>query len=298
MKTIKSLAEYTHSKKEYQISKENYFYTEPMCDINKFINGENSIAGIGLALDFLSSWYHYNYIYSFAFKQNEYLIVEENSFSISTYIAIEANNWYFSLGKNFERYKRSIEFHKAIKHMAQALLLGWDELAVKYGHLLIKMLYGKQYEGWHPAYKHPWFMLEIFCKWQKIELDYSKLNYPKDMGVYIEALKCWDTTDTTLLAKIINDLTDFHIAESDENEYEDRTPDFPSSDYFIFPIEMLLWLNIRQRIGLPDYTPDNELMNMPINNWHTQQTEIPRIEIIERAKQKLLQDCPEISFEL
>ena len=64
-------------------------------------------------------------------------------------------------------------------------------------------------------------MLEIFCKWQKIELDYSKLNYPKDMGVYIEALKCWDTTDTTLLAKIINDLTDFHIAESDENEYED-----------------------------------------------------------------------------
>ena len=80
------------------------------------------------------------------------------------------------------------------------------------------------------------------------------------MGVYIEALKCWDTTDTTLLAKIINDLTDFHIAESDENEYEDRTPDFPSSDYFIFPIEMLLWLNIRQKIGLPDYTPDNELM--------------------------------------
>ena len=61
MKTIKSLAEYTHSKKEHQISKENYFYTEPMCDINKFINGENSIAGIGLALDFLSSWYHYNY---------------------------------------------------------------------------------------------------------------------------------------------------------------------------------------------------------------------------------------------
>ncbi|KGN91079.1 hypothetical protein HQ45_00820, partial [Porphyromonas crevioricanis] len=83
------------------------------------------------------------------------LIVEENSFSISTYIAIEANNWYFSLGKIFGRYKRSIEFHKAIKHMAQALLLGWDELAINYGRLLIRMLYGKQYEGWHPAYKHP-----------------------------------------------------------------------------------------------------------------------------------------------
>ena len=41
MKTIKSLVEYTHSKKEHQISKENYFYTEPMCDINKFINGGN-----------------------------------------------------------------------------------------------------------------------------------------------------------------------------------------------------------------------------------------------------------------
>ncbi|SQH73766.1 Uncharacterised protein [Porphyromonas crevioricanis] len=103
MKTIKLLVEYTLSKKEHQLGKKNYFYTEPICDINKFINGENSIAGIGLALDFLSSWYHYNCIYSFAFKQNEDLIVEENSFSISTYIAIEANNWYFSLGKIFGR---------------------------------------------------------------------------------------------------------------------------------------------------------------------------------------------------
>ena len=294
MDKFKKLKLYALKKKTHQIDKHNGHYTNSMRDIQNFIEGVKGRSIIGLKFERISTWLHWEFMFNFLNNEK----IDSHGLDLSTIFALESVNWDYFLGKDVEKYNESIQFHKAIKHMAQALLLGWDELAVKYGHLLIKMLYGKQYEGWHPAYKHPWFMLEIFCKWQKIELDYSKLNYPKDMGVYIEALKCWDTTDTTLLAKIINDLTDFHIAESDENEYEDRTPDFPSSDYFIFPIEMLLWLNIRQRIGLPDYTPDNELMNMPINNWHTQQTEIPRIEIIERAKQKLLQDCPEISFEL
>ena len=228
MDKFKKLKLYALKKKTHQIDKHNGHYTNSMRDIQNFIEGVKGRSIIGLKFERISTWLHWEFMFNFLNNEK----IDSHGLELSTIFALESVNWDYFLGKDVEKYNESIQFHKAIKHMAQALLLGWDELAVKYGHLLIKMLYGKQYEGWHPAYKHPWFMLEIFCKWQKIELDYSKLNYPKDMGVYIEALKCWDTTDTTLLAKIINDLTDFHIAESDENEYEDRTPDFPLSDYF------------------------------------------------------------------
>lgn len=298
MNRIQKLVDYTQSKKEYQLRDEKYFYLDPIEDINKFINNDSSVAGVGLAFDFLSSWYHYSYIFSFVSKHVGNIVTEKQPLSMSTYIAIEANNLYFFLGKKVEKYRRSIPFHKSIKHMAQALLLGWDDLGINYGNLLLHMLYGKQYQGWHPAYLHPWFMLEIFCKWQKIELDYSQLNYPEEMGIYGSVLKSWDTEDVGLLSQLVDNLCEYHIAESDEDEYEDRTPDFPSSDYFLYAIEILLWLNIRERMGLPGYTPGNELMKLPINNWHTQKTSVPHIALIEKVKEKLLEDYPGIDFEL
>lgn len=35
-----------------------------------------------------------------------------------------------------------------------------------------------------------------------------------------------------------------------------------------------------------------------INNWHIQNTKIPEIELIEKAKGKLLTDYPKIEFEI
>ena len=202
------------------------------------------------------------------------------------------------MGKNHEKYYSAIPFQNAIKHFSQALLLGWETLAVNYGKLLIKMLYGKQYKGWHSAYKHAWFMLEIFCKWQGIELDYSRLNYPEDMKVYAQALQHWDTNDSELLSKLVNELVDFHIAESDEYERKNHIPDFSSADYFIFPVEILLWLNIRERMNFAKYTPNNDLLKMSINNWQIQKVAIPVIEVVEKAKTKLLSEYPNTHFDL
>ncbi|GHT15455.1 hypothetical protein FACS189426_23070 [Bacteroidia bacterium] len=70
------------------------------------------------------------------------------------------------------------------------------------------------------------------------------------------------------------------------------------TSYFIYAVEILLWLNIRERMKLPNYLPDNELMKFPINNWHTQKKEMPVIELIESTKLKLLRNYPEIEFEI
>ena len=297
MKTIKTLVDYTKSKKKYQLEKKDYFYIEPIRDIEEYIRNEKSVAGIGLALDFISSWFHYNYIYSFL-TTTDSAANDLSSLAKSTLLGIEANNWDFFLGKNHEKYYSAIPFQNAIKHFSQALLLGWDTLAVNYGKLLIKMLYGKQYKGWHSAYKHAWFMLEIFCKWQGIELDYSRLSYPEDMKVYAQALQHWDTNDNELLSKLVNELVDFHIAESDEYERKNHIPDFSSAYYFIFPVEILLWLNIRERMNFAKYTPNNDLLKMSINNWQIQKVAIPVIEVVEKAKTKLLSEYPNTHFDL
>jgi hypothetical protein len=118
------------------------------------------------------------------------------------------------------------------------------------------------------------------------------------MGIYQDVIDNWNTENPDLLSRLVNEMSSYHIAQSDEYEYKDRTPDFPSSDYFIYAIEILLWLNIRYRMGLPDYTTNNELMELPINNWHTQRTAIPEIKLIEKAKTKLLKDYPGIEFEI
>lgn len=83
---------------------------------------------------------------------------------------------------------------------------------------------------------------------------------------------------------------------SDEDEHKDYTPDFPSSDYFIYPVEILLWLNIRERMGLAEYIADNELLKMPINNWHTQQVAVPVIGLVEQAKTKLQSEYPGVGL--
>lgn len=291
---MKKLLDYTSKKKKYQIEKLKRHYSDSQKDINAFLEDKKGRSVIGLKLYRISTWYHWNFI-NFWLQSEQ---IDIKYLKKATLFGIESNNWDFAIGKNSENYAESIPFEKSIKHLAQAFLLGWDELGFQYGNLLLKMLYGKQYKGGHPAYLHPWFMLEIFCKWQNISLDYSKLNTPKDMKIYSEVLANWDTQDTDLLQKMVQQLVDFHIAQSDEDEYEDRTPDFPSSDYFVYPIEILFWLNIRSRLKIVDYKPDNNLMRLSINDYHTHHTDIPKIDLIEKAKQKLMQDYPNIVFEI
>ncbi|WP_160139611.1 hypothetical protein [Chryseobacterium sp. c4a] len=294
MKNLIESKEYTIGKKTEQIGRLQSHYSQSIAEIQEFLDGKKSAVAVTSGLEYLSVWYHWNFIEKFL-KENK---VDYELLSNSTLFGIESNNVRYFLGKKVETYRQALQFDKAIKHLAQGLLLGWDEIAIKYGHVLIEMLYGKQYNGWNPAYKHVWFMLELFCKWQGIELDQSKLNSPDDLAPYNKALEHWDTKDLNLLAQLVDELSIFHIEQSDEDEYKDRTPDFASSDYFVFAIEIVLWLNIRSRLGLPKYQPNNDLMQLTINSWHLTPQIVPQIELLKESKYKLLQDYPGIDFEI
>ncbi len=226
---MEKILEYTLKKKEYQISNLESHFSKSVEEIEAYINNKESVAVVGLGFNYISNWYIWNFNYDFLADKE----VALEKLALSTYFGLQSNNVQFLLGKKVERYKQAVLFNRAIKHLGQMLLLGWDELAKKYGSLLIKMLNGKQYSGWHPSYKHPWFMLELFYKWENRSLDYDNLNYPDNMGVYSEVLKEWDTQNPAILSGLVKKLVDFHLAQSDEDEYNDKTPDFPSADYFI-----------------------------------------------------------------
>ena len=297
MENLNKSIDYTKQKKEHQITKlESSFYLDSFKQLEAFLNSDGRmIQRVGSSFGYLSIWYIWQFNHEFVSEKQ----VNTGLLAQSTVFAMESNNADDFLGKKVATYDCAIQFTDAIKHCAQALLLGWDDKAQTYLQLLIKMLYGKQYKGRIPYSLHPWYMLELLCKWQGIPLDYEQLKRPESLGVYDIALQNWDTQDEVLLNQIIDKMSEYHIKESDEYEHDDRRDaDFTSANYFIFAIEIVLWLAIRKRLGLKDYVPNNELMKLAINQLPVEAVSIPTIDIIEQCKAKIRADNPTIDFEI
>ena len=305
MKTFEESIKYTIRKKEHQISRlEKSHLEDPIKELNDYLANLEDDSFVGENFNYLSSWYHYNFIYHFlSYKNLDFSYVAK-----STYFAMECNIYNLFIAELVPTYNSATSLTQSIKHLAQMLYLGHKERAVAYGNLLLKMLYGKQYDGGLVFPTHPWFMLELFCRWQGKELEQIGTRYPDDLGIYQKALDNWDTKDTDLLSDIVDDLSEFHIAQSDEDEQggeNDENGDgydleFTSADYFIFPVEILMWLAIRKDLGLPDYTPSpgNKLMQMDINKLPEQSIPWPTDALVEKCKAKLKADNPGVEFEL
>lgn len=300
MKSLIEATEYTKKKKEHQLIKlKKSHLEEPFEDLKLYLEGEKHLTTVSSNFNYLADWNLWQFISDFI-DENK---ITNNHLSLSTYWAMQSNNWDFALGHISNSYKSAIPFDRSIMHLGQLLYLGWYDEAGKYGNLLLKMLYGKQYNGWIAKPLYAWFVMEIFCKWQKIELDKTKLKYPDDLGVYEEALANWDTTDQKKLNDIVDKLSTFHIAQSDEDVITDEdgnefSPEFTSSDYFIFPAEILAWLAIRKTLGLPIYTGTDEMMKLDINQLPATLIEKPQEDLVIKCKNKLIEDNPQVVFEL
>lgn len=301
MKSFIEAVEYTRQKKTHQTQKlKKSHFEEPNEELKSYIEEKAHLSFVGSNFNYLANWNFWHFIHLFI-KDNK---VEYSYLSAATGLALEANNWDFALGKISDTYKNAIPFDKSTMHLGQMLYMGWFDKAQKYGNLVLKMLYGKQYNGWIEKPLYPWFMIELFCRWQKITLDKRKLKWPDHLDIYGEALAEWDTADDQRLKDIVYKLSSFHIAQSDENVATDEygnefSPEFTSADYFIFPVEILAWLAIRKEMGLPNYTPNhNELMQLEINRLPEQNIPYPQDELVERCKAKLLADNKGLNFEI
>ena len=300
MENLEKAIAYTKKKKEFQIrnSLDSHF-EEPLKELQGYLDNKEYDSSVGLNFDYLTSWFLWKFI-------NNYIKEKELRFEAlaqSANYAIEANNWRYTLGKIAPTYHSAVLFQYSTMHLGQLLYLGWGDQAKAYGNFLIKMLYSKHYTGGNACAKHPWFILMLFCKWQDIVLDKSKLHYPEDMGVYQAAMDDWDTSDINLLTNLINQLCDFHIKQSDEDVTMDEYggedgPEFFSSDYFIFPVEILTWLAIRKQLALPAYEAKHDLMRLEINQLPDAIIPFEEDELVLKCKAKLVNDNPGLTFGL
>lgn len=299
MENLERAIKYTKKKKKFQVRDNEEELLERQNALSEYLNDKKPRSSVGLNFERLSNSHLWQFL-------NDYLQLNElnfNSLSISTIYAIEANNWHYALGSTSQTYHSAILFNYSGMHLGQLLYLGWIDQAKAYGNFLIKMLYSKHYTGGNAWAKHPWFIITLFCKWQNIVLDKSKLHYPEDMGVYQDAIDDWDTADTNLLDNLINQLCDFHIKQSDEDvsmdEYGgENGPEFSSSDYFIFPVEILTWLVIRKQLGLAAYESKHDLMRLEINQLPNTIIPLEEDELVLKCKAKLINDNPGLTFGL
>jgi len=300
MRTFNETLKYSEKKKQHQVLKlKDSNLLESIDDLGGFLSDKKKRSTVGSRFEYISSWHIWAFLNEFF--QNEKVNFDE--LALSTYFGVESNNWDFAVGKLSPNYDSAIPFDRSIMHLGQLLYLGWYDKAEKYGKLLLQMLYGKQYNGWVIKPLYAWFVITLFCKWQKIELDKTELKYPDQLGVYEEALANWDVIDQRQLNDIVEKLSAFHIAQSDEDVVTDEdgnefSPEFTSSDYFIFPAEILAWLAIRKTVGLSGYNGNDELMKLEINQLPSAVIEKPKNELVDKCKRKLLEDNPGLQFEM
>ncbi|WP_131539804.1 hypothetical protein [Pedobacter nototheniae] len=300
MQNIEKAITYTQKKKTFQLKDNNSHFEEPKSELHGYLDNTEDDSSVSLNFGYISTWYLWQFTNTFMQKKEVDLTFLANT----TYLAIESNNWKYALSTIYPSYDSSVQLQDSALHLGQMLYLGWYNWAIDYGKLLIKMLYGKQYRGgiYRPTY--PVFIMELFCRWQSIEIDRNKMTiYPTNMALYGTVLKNWNTTDIQLLNSLINQLCDFHIQQSDEyvtmDEYGNEFGvEFADSDYFVFPVEILTWLIVRRQLNLPAYSGKHELMELKINKLPTTTTPYREDSLVFKCKNKLKADNPTVAFGL
>ena len=261
--------------------------------IDNYIKGNAYDTVIGTRLSSLSSWYLWNFINEFSQSGK----IEYDLLARSTYYGISANKWAYSIGQCSTHYDGALLFSDSSMHLAQLVCLGLSQETARYCSLLTKMLNGKQSNMFPDNPTFPWFILDLYLRSNNASIEDS-WKYPTEMGIYERTLENWDTCDKALFEKLLIDLCDFHVSQSDEYEYDGNLLEFSSAQYFLFPPEILMWIRLRHNRGLYVGHPNlHPLLQLKINNLPLNSFEMPADSLVTRCFNKLHKDNPSVNFE-
>ncbi len=205
--------------------------------------------------------------------------------------------WWLKLGpaiteqyRNPDKKEADIWLRDACRVISYLLLTGHTEQAAEVSHATATALNTQFIAGGSDWYVHAWFILQLVCKWQNIDLDLTDCHVSSDMKVYPQVLESWDTEDLTQVQQLVNQMADFHIATSKFGMSEDEVNDFDDSEFWFFPYEILTWLRIRALSGLPNpETYEHPLMQQPLGHMPPD-TPFPEDKLLEQVVAKLKAD--------
>jgi hypothetical protein len=231
----------------------------------------------------LDAWYSNNFVYELLTKEITALKADAASNGYNILLMAEA------FAQQYPGNPPKLPFEKIAFWLANCISEKW----YKEGEILIKIidkgLETKFLDGGFEIKLTAWFIIEMVNKGYNISIDYSKYNYPENMGVYQEALDNWNTSDLNLVDSIVTKLCDYHLQQAAYGDGENTMHiQFNNDVEFVYAYEILTWLSIREKIGLKNpETFTHSLMGLELNKLPAQIISMPKNELFEKIFLKL-----------
>jgi len=116
-----------------------------------------------------------------------------------------------------------------------------------------------------------WFLLDLYGKAYNREYNRAHAERPEKMVPYDTILQAWDTTDMKKLDQLVYLLCEHHVMQTEEETSEEEYFAFNGFGYELYPYEILSWLKLREKKGLPNPKSfPHPLMNTPIAKFFLQ----------------------------
>ena len=142
-----------------------------------------------------------------------------------------------------------------------------------------------------------WFLLDLYCNAYNRSYNKDNAEYPDIMAPYNRVLDEWDTTDIEKVNQLVHVLGDYHLSQSQHAKKDSDYFPFSSSNFWIYPHDILAWLKLREIKGLENPKKySHPLMNTPIAEFFlTLETSLEKPKDLPYAKvllEKLKERCP------
>ncbi len=225
-----------------------------------------------MADDYLKSLSEWNLDYSqYACAHLDSKLIQTSTFAESAwcgYLAVKVKG-------EFNRFRRPDFFLSGdvLLIWANCILSGWFNEASEIGRLCLKSPEkgGGVIKDGYSFDTASFFLLELHCLWQDIAFKREAFDHPLFDGedtpfIYDDILKNWQTTDLAQVDEYVNQMSDYHLSQTQEEQN-------PDEDYFefnntynqLYPYEIMAWLKLREHIGLSNPTQfSHPLMNQPL----------------------------------
>ncbi len=211
--------------------------------------------------------------------------------------AAQAGYWWLVLGPDIRAHYHTedkkaadIWLLDAYRVISYLIITGHKKEAAEASEVVVGALKTPFLNGGSDWYTHPWFLLQLICRWQNVEVDLEGCDVPSDMGVYNAVLSQWDTTDVETVQALVNQMASYHMDTARSDRNDDEINDFGDSDFWFFPYEILTWLRIREEMGLPNPEAfEHPLMQQPLAAMPPA-TPFPKDELLEQVVAKLKAD--------
>ncbi len=147
--------------------------------------------------------------------------------------------------------------------LAQVITTGWKdeaELIARHGFVELNRLMDRGVT----VRLMPWFMLELAKDWlgANVSLDTEFRSAEiRDLGIWQKLLDGWRSAEGAAFDALMSEMADYHLSQSADADGDGDWKEFEDMAYWLFPVELLAVLRLREWLGIPVVKLTHPLFN-------------------------------------